>query len=86
MKIASSGSADFCLTGTLLFFLLFLIFGSKLIFMNNLQKKFATGTYASLTRNRVKITPNKEATYYDIVYDYKEIVIDILVELWEQCD
>ena len=31
-------------------------------------------------------SPNKEATYYDIVYDYKEIVIDILVELWEQCD
>lgn len=30
--------------------------------------------------------PNEEATYYDIVYDYREIVIDILVELWEQCN
>lgn len=30
--------------------------------------------------------PNKEATYYDIVYDYKDIVIDIIIELWESCD
>lgn len=30
--------------------------------------------------------PNKKATYYDIVYDYKDIVIDIIIELWEQCD
>ena len=30
--------------------------------------------------------PNKRVTYYDIVYDYKDIVIDIIIELWEHCD
>lgn len=29
--------------------------------------------------------PDEGATYYDIVYDYKDIVIDIIIELWEQC-
>lgn len=30
--------------------------------------------------------PHKEATYYELVDEYTSVIVDIIIELWEQCD